>query len=166
MNNNLNDEILKILKMVESGIISAEKAYEMLDILGYGIKENNYNNDNFQDTPYINIDLENKKYNLNNNDKSNKKTNQSKKGRLHIKVIEKGKIKTSIDIPSRFFKFFNKFSSWGNININDADINSEDIKKEINDKIEKGIDIEVVVEDKNVKIFDSEGNVIFNIENK
>lgn len=152
MGKKINEEIMHVLKMVESGIIDAEKAYEMLDVLGYGIKEDNSNKFNNQENENQN--------NNNNNNISNKKGNR--KGKIHIKVIENGNLKTSVDIPSKFLNFFDKFTqkSFGK----KFDINTdEEINKKIKEKIDEGLDIEIVVENKKVKIYDEDGNIILNV---
>ena len=127
----MNEEISRILKMVEEGKIDSEKAMQLIEALKGGNKE------------LITLD----KAPSNNNDYSNSHSNSSFNGKmLRIKVKSKEKDNVNINLPLKFVSGMIKtFGKIPNVNVNGMEnVDMDAMTQTILEAIDGGMDGKIV----------------------
>lgn len=122
----MNEEISRILKMVEEGKIDSEKAMELIELLKVGSKE------------LVNLD----KAPLNNNGSNS--TNNGKM--LRIKIRSKEKDNVNINLPLKFVSGMIKtFGKIPNVNVNGMEnVDMDAMTQTILEAIDGGMDGKIV----------------------
>ena len=127
----MNEEISRILKMVEEGKIDSEKAMQLIEALKGGSKE------------LITLD----KVSSNNNDYSNSHSNSNFNGKmLKIKVKSKEKDNVNINLPLKFVSGMIKtFGKIPNVNVNGMEnVDMDAMTQTILEAIDGGMDGKIV----------------------
>ena len=124
----MNEEVSRILKMVEEGKIDSEKAMQLIELLKGGSKE------------LVNLD----KVTLNNNDSNSNGYVSGKM--LRIKVRSKEKDNVNINLPLKFVSGMIKtFGKIPNVNINGmGNVDMDAMTKTILDAIDGGMGGKIV----------------------
>jgi hypothetical protein len=122
----MNEEISRILKMVEEGKIDSEKAMQLIDLLKIGSKE------------LVNLDK-----GASNNNGSNTNTNGKM---LRIKVRSKENDNVNINLPLKFVSGMIKtFGKIPNVNVNGMEnVDMDAMTQTILDAIDGGMDGKIV----------------------
>jgi hypothetical protein len=122
----MNEEISRILKMVEEGKIDSEKAMQLIDLLKIGSKE------------LVNLDK-----GASNNNGSNTNTNGKM---LRIKVRSKDNDNVNINLPLKFVSGMIKtFGKIPNVNVNGMEnVDMDAMTQTILDAIDGGMDGKIV----------------------
>ncbi len=129
----MNEEISRILKMVEEGKIDSEKAMQLIEALKGGNKEL--------------ITLEKESSNNNNNNYSNNHSNSNFNGKmLRIKVKSKEKDNVNVNLPLKFVSgMIRTFGKIPNVNVNGMEnVDMDAMTQTILEAIDGGMDGKIV----------------------
>ena len=140
--NSKDDEMKLVLKMLEDGKINAKEAQEMLSALGF--------------------DKIKSKAEREESDSVKFRKRKAQKGKIHIEVIENGKQKVKMDIPSKLVNFIDNFVP-GDILSNVRGSNIKGTKVNLSELMGSNDALSICVNDKNVRILNGDGEELLNI---